>query len=180
MKGLAFNIMFGLVIAFVGVVLFISFVTGAFQTAVNWLYCDVIIKTVTFFSGQETASIPRSCLPKDETPPIVEIRFQDNNNVSRQILTYIISCWQQTEIKQLYKTHSCFELHLMKDVDSVTEANVTSILTIEDHCRSIENSDYGCGVKDQILWNIDGNVINTQKIILIRYDNSTKAVRVIG
>lgn len=179
MKGLAFDIMFGLMITIVAVILFISLVTGTLQDAAKWFYCDAYLKITTFFLGQETASIPKSCKP-EAAVTVVDVRDQDNTIFSRKLLAYIITCWKETEIERLYKTHPCYELHLMRDVDSVTEENVTSILINEDHCKSIENSDYGCGGKNQILWNIDGGVIKNQKIILIKYDNSTEAVRVIG
>jgi hypothetical protein len=180
LKGLALNIIFSLVIALVAVILFISLVTGTLQNAAKWFYCDVYFKIVTSFLGQETASIPKMCMPTETPPTVVEIKDQDNKIVSRELLAYIIECWKETEIKQLYKTHPCYELHLMKEVDSVTEQNVSSILINEDHCKSIENSDYDCGSKNQILWDIDGNIIVNQKIILVKYDNSTDAVRVIG
>ena len=180
MKGLAINIIFSLIIALVGVIVFISLVTGALQDAANWFYCDVYFKVTSFFLGQETASIPKSCVPSEAQPVVAEIKDQSNGMVSRELLSYIITCWKETEIKQLYKTHPCYELHLTAQVGDVTEQNVTDILINEDRCKSIENSDYGCGSKDQILWEIDGSVIRDQKIILIKYDNSTDAVRVIG
>lgn len=181
LKGLALNIIFSLVIALVAVILFISLVTGTLQNASKWFYCDVYFKIVSSFLGQETASIPKMCIPTESTcPSPEEIRDQDNKIVSRELLAYIIKCWKDTEIKQIYKTHCCYELHLINEVDNVTEQNVSSILTNEDHCKSIENSDFDCGSKNQIIWNIDGNIITNQKIILIRYENSTDAVQVIG
>jgi len=180
LKGLALNVMFGFLIAVVAVILFISLVTGSLQNAAKWLYCDAYIKTVSFFWGQETASIPKGCKFEESPPEVVEINEQDNKIFSRQLLAYIIKCWKEVEIKRLYKTHSCYELNLLKEVDSVTEENVTSILINEDHCKSIENSDYGCGAKNQIIWDIDGKIIKNQKIILIKYDSSEDAIRVIG
>lgn len=181
MKGLALNIVFGLIIALVGVVLLISLVTGNFQSAANWFYCNVYVNIGSFFSGQETASVPENCRQNiDNNLKVEEIREQDNQIFSRELLSYIIACWKDAEIKKLYETHPCYELYLMKDVNNVTEENVSSILVNEDHCKSIENSDYGCGSKNQILWNIGGDVISNQKIILIRYDNSTEGIMVIG
>jgi hypothetical protein len=180
LKGLAIDIIFSLIIALVGIIIFISLLTGSLQDAANWFYCDVYFKVTSFFLGQETASLPKNCLPSEEQPVVAEIRDQNNGMVSRQLLSYIITCWKETEIKQLYKTHPCYELHLTTQVGDVTEQNVTDILINEDRCKSIENSDYGCGSKNQILWDIDGGVINNQKIILIKYDNSTDAIRVIG
>jgi len=181
MKALAINIIFFLLIAIVGLILLISLVTGTFQSAVKWLYCDVYIKIITSFMGQETASIPKDCLTEPPIPTI-EIQESDNKLFSRKLLSIVIACWKEAEVEQQYKTHACYELQLKKVVDNVTEENVSSILINEDRCKSIENSDYGCGARDQILWDIYGSVINNQKIILVKYyhDNTTEAVRVIG
>ena len=106
----------------------------------------------------------------------------DNKLFSRKLLSIVITCWKDAEIEQQYKTHACYELQLKKVVDNVTEENVSSILINEDRCKSIENSDYGCGARDQILWDVYDSVINNQKIILVKYyhDNTTEAVMVIG
>jgi hypothetical protein len=96
------------------------------------------------------------------------------------LLAHIIACWDNAEIKGIYKSHPCYELRLSGHVENVTEGNVTNILIKEDHCKSIENSDYGCGAKNQILWNIDGDIINNQTIVLIEYNVSSEAILVIG
>jgi hypothetical protein len=180
MKGLALETIVALIIAVAGVIVFLS-LTDYFRIASNWFYCNVYLKIKSFFIGQELVVTPEVCRYYIKLPIEVEkIRESDNKIFSRILLSYIIACWKGAEIKGLYQTHPCYELHLLNPVDNVTEQNVSDILIKEDHCRSIENSDYGCGVKDQIVWKVEGSVINNQKIILIEYDGKRDAVEVIG
>jgi hypothetical protein len=180
MKGLALETIVALVIAIAGVIVFLS-LTDYFKIASNWFYCNVYLKIRSFFVGQELAAMPEICKYYIKAPVKIEkINETDNKIFSRVLLSYIIACWKEAEIKGLYETHPCYELHLLNSVDDVTEQNVSDILIKEDHCRSIENSDYGCGIKNQIIWNIEGSVINTQKIILVEYNGPKDAIEVIG
>jgi len=181
MKGLALSVVWGLIITIFSVTFFLMLVSGTFKNAANWFYCDIYLKILNFFTGREAASIPDIC--KDLTngqSKKIEIESSDNNIVSRKILASIIACWKEAELKGLYKNHPCYEIRLNGDVDDVTEGNVSEILKVEDHCESIDNSDYGCGSRNQIIWNVEGGIINTQKIILIEYDGDEDAVEVFG
>ena len=164
MKGLALEVVWGLIIAIFAVLVFLSLVTGTFKTAANWFYCDVYIKVVNFFRGSNTASIPESC--RDIIKPDfvrVEVKDTDNKIFSRRLLAYIIACWSDAETRGLYQSHPCYELRILNKVDNVSEENVSSILINEDHCISIENSDYECGAKNQILWSVDGTIVSLTK-----------------
>jgi hypothetical protein len=171
MKGLALEVVWGLIIAIVGVLVFLGLVTGTFKNMASWFYCSVYMKIIGFFGSSDMASIPEQCKgtvkgeSKEET-----IKEEDNKIVSRKLLAYIIACWDEASLKGLYESHPCYELKLSGNVENVSEENVTSILINEDRCRSIENSDfneildYDCGEKNQILWSVDGAVSNLTKI----------------
>jgi len=179
MKGLALETIVAAIIAIAGVIIFLHLI-GAFKNTSNWLYCNVFIKIQSLFFGQKF-SIPNVC--KDyikEEVRVEEISEIDNRIVSRMLLAYIISCWNEAELKGLNKDHPCYEIHFKWNVNNVTEFNVTKVLIEEDGCKSIENADYGCGTQDQILWNVDGEVIRDQKIILIRYNSKYDAIEVVG
>lgn len=181
MKGLALEVVWGLIIAIAGVLLFLSLVTGTFKTASNWFYCNIYVKVINFFGGYKTASVPEIC--KQTITGYLKkevVSDTDNKIFSRKLLAYIIACWNEAEVKGLYKSHPCYELKISGMVENVSEQNVSYILIKEDRCRSIENSDYGCGVKNQILWSVEGGVINNQTILLIRYNGEKDAVEVIG
>jgi hypothetical protein len=165
MKGLELDIIFGIIIAIASVLLFLGLVTGSFKNAGNWIYCNIYMRVLNFFSGSENLSIPESCkgtLGTSATP--VEINDTSNKIFSRKLLAYIISCWNDAEVKGLYESHPCYTVTTSGKVENVSEANVTEILIKEDRCKSIENSDYNtilnydCGAKNQILWSVDGGV----------------------
>jgi hypothetical protein len=179
MKALALETIVAAIIAMAGMITFL-YLTGFFKNASNWFYCNVFLKIQSLFSRQQI-SVPEAC--KDymkEEVKVEEIEEGDNRIVSRMILAYIISCWKEAEIRGLNKDHACYEIHLKRSVDDVTETNVTRVLIEEDGCKSIENSDYGCGAQDQILWKVEGEAIRNQKIILIRYNSKENAIEVIG
>ena len=179
MKALALETIVAAIIAIAGIIIFLH-LTGALKNASNWFYCNVFIKIQSLFSGQRF-SIPNVC--KDyikEEVKVEEISEVNNRIVSRILLAYIISCWREAELKGLNRDHSCYEIHFKWSVDNVTEFNVTKVLIEEDRCKSIENADYGCGAQNQILWNVEGEIIRDQKIILIRYNSKYDAIEVVG
>jgi hypothetical protein len=179
MKALALETIVAVIIAMAGIMVFLYF-TGFLKSSSNWFYCNVFLKIQNLFSRQQI-SMPETC--KDyakEEVKVEEIEESDNRIVSRMILAYIIACWNEAELKGLNKDHPCYEIHLKNKVDDVTEANVTRVLIEEDGCKSIENSDYGCGALDQILWRVDGEIIRNQETILIRYSSKENGIEVIG
>lgn len=164
MKGLALNVIWSIVIAIASVLLFLGIITGTLKNAANWFYCDIYIKIMNFFSGSGMASIPESCKSVVKGSVKTEVvNDEDNKIFSRKLLAYVIACWNEAEIKGLYESHPCYELRLLGNVENVSEKNVSDILLNEDHCKSIENADYGCGAKDQILWSVDGEIISLTK-----------------
>lgn len=176
MKGIALDSVFALIVAVGSLIVLISLFSTSIKPAGEWLYCNVYFKFTSIFSH---ASPPDFCKP-EEKPEVIEVNETRNREFSRLLLSYIISCWQSAEVKGLYKDHACYELRLKNKVDDVTEKNVTDVLIQEDGCVSIENSDYGCGEKNSILWEVSGEVINSQSLILIRYNAANDAVEVIG
>lgn len=158
MKGLALDVIWALIIAIAGVTLFLALVTGTLKNAANWIYCDIYLRIVGFFGTG--SSIPESCKSNFDLAEKDKIVESDNKIVSRRLLAYIIKCWIDAEAKGLYKSHPCYEIELTSNVDNVLESNVTDILLNEDHCKSIENSDYGCGAFNQIIWSVDGPIVS--------------------
>lgn len=180
MKGLALETIIGLIIAIVGVMVFLILI-GYLKISSNWFYCNIYWKIKSFFLSKETGSIPEVCKGYSTASLKIErINEGDRKIFSRILLSYIIACWKESEIRGLYKSHPCYELHLLKEVDNVDEESVSEILLNEDHCSSIENSDFGCGEKNQIIWLVENNFIRNQKIILIEYNGDLDAILVIG
>jgi len=179
MKSLALETIVVTIIAIVGMMSFL-YLTGFFKNISNWFYCNVFVKIQSLFSAYQI-SAPEVC--KDyikEEVEVVRVDESDEKIVSRLILAHIIACWNIAEIKGLNRDHGCYEIHFNRFVDGVTEESVTKVLIEEDMCKSIENSDYGCGARDQILWKVENGIIRDQEIILIRYNSRENAIEVIG
>jgi len=180
-KGLETSLIWAVILATVSVVVLIALTTDTFQPIAYRIYCDIYLKTVGFFSRTESSSIPTFCKQyANQGVQVVEINDQDKQIVARDLLAYIIACWKDTEINGQYQTHTCYEVHFNKPVEDVSEKDVTQVLIKEDQCKSIENSDYGCGTANQIIWEIGDSVISNQKIVLIEYNHDKDAIRVIG
>lgn len=178
MKGLALNVIWGLIIAISGMLVFLFLVTGTFRSAANWFYCNVYWKVASFF--REEVSIPEVCKGLRRVYAKLERIDETNNELfSRKLLAYIIACWKDAEMRGIYESHPCYELRLPGGVENVSEEDVTRILLKEDRCTSIENFPV-CGARDQIVWSVEGGLINDQRILLIEYNGEEQAVEVIG
>ena len=46
-------------------------------------------------------------------------------------------------------------------VENVTELNITKVLREEYLCEYFQNSDYDCGVMDNLVWYVDGKIKST-------------------
>ena len=178
-KGIALNYVVALVIAVVGVVVFISLITGNLNNTTTAIYCNTYVKLLNMMPSSEGPLVPEVCLEKVSVQTS-NLEGSNNKIVSRKLLSYIISCWNTVDISRIKGNHTCYELRLSGNIDNVTEQNVSTLLIREDHCESIENSDYGCGAKDQIVWDVEGGVLNTQRILLIMYNSEKECIRVMG
>jgi len=175
-KGFEMNLVVAMIIALIGVSLFIALTNNGVKDAATSIYCSTFAKS----SGDigET-SVPEMCRGASEFTA-TKVQVTDNKLFSRELLSYIISCWKKSDGLKINEKYTCFELQLPGNVANVTEASVSDILNREDHCRSIENSDYGCGILDQISWNVEGGVIGSQTLLFIEYDPSRDIVMVTG
>ncbi|RLI75161.1 hypothetical protein DRP04_13770, partial [Archaeoglobales archaeon] len=158
MRGLALNTVFALLIAIAAAAIFLSLVTGTFKRASDWIYCKVYVGIANFFSRGEF-TLPVICKEMfGGRVERVEITEREKEIVARELLSYIIACWKKTELTEAYYTHTCYEIRLPGNVEDVSEKDVSRILLEEDKCKSIQNWDYGCGAKDQIIWSVEGKV----------------------
>ena len=170
MKALALSSVVALIVAMGSLVVLLSLFSTGIKPAGEWIYCNVYFKLTSFITH---ASPPDFCKPQ-EKPEVVEIKETDNKAFSRLLLSYIISCWQSAEIKGLYKDHACYELRLKNRVSDVTEKDVSDVLIEEDDCTSIENSDYGCGEENKILWKVEADISITQQDLADAINSVTK------
>jgi hypothetical protein len=183
MKGIAAEIVWITIIAIAGATIFLTLIAGNVGNSGNWLYCNVYLGTLSFLRIKSPGNMPSMCKYQvREQGQVVRMSDTDNTAFSRKLLDLIISCWHNAEVRGLYSSHPCYEVHLSSHVKIVDESNVSQILVDEDHCKSIENSDYGCGAFDQIKWiqpsstvlGEPGGIIYNQSTILVRYANDTR------
>jgi hypothetical protein len=177
MKALALNTVIGLIIGIASLLVLLILFSGSFKPFGNWMYCNLYLKFALAFNPK--LEVPQFCHLQSHVKTEY-IQTRDNTEFSRELLAYIIACWKNAEIEGLDRPHLCYELRLNPPIQNVTEYNVTQILIREDNCQSIENSDYGCGEQNNILWNVSENVIENQTILLIKYVPDKNAVEVIG
>jgi len=170
-KGLALHTIAAFIIAIIGVSVFLLLVSGNMQEAINTIYCKTYLWIANSIPFAETPTIPEICTPKKYLAS-ERINERDNKVVSRILLALTISCWKQAEILRKEEDFGCYEVKISNKVENVTEANLSTVLIEEDHCKSIENSDYGCGVKNQIVWDVEGKILFLTKNIMAEVINN--------
>jgi len=180
MKGLAFNVIAYVIIALIGVALLLLIITGSLQTAAKNAYCSAYGGIVLILPAPEGGepTVPAFCV-YDQTVEDVVIREGDVVTVSRKIAGYAIACLKKTETLNLDGNVTCYDI-VMQNVTDVGEENVTTILINEGGCEVLQNSDFGCGSRDQLIWNVDGGRITNQRLILIEYNSNNNTVEVIA
>lgn len=179
MKGLSLEVVIALILAVIGVTMFIALVTGNLAGATNFIYCNTYVRITNLIPSVEGPNTPEIC-SFEGTVRTENLPDTDKKIFSRKLLAYIINCWNNVEQMKVEKDYSCYELKLSGQVDNVTEQDLSDILIKEDHCKSIENADYGCGAKDQILWDIDSGIITDQKVLLVKYNYDNDIILVKG
>ena len=175
-----FGIITYAIIAIFGVSLLLLFATGSLQDAAKAAYCNAYRGIMVVLPSPEggTLTLPRECIVEESMETGV-IRDNDTEYVARKIAAYSIACMERANTLNLLDNLTCYELRLNKPVN-VTEYNVTQILIEEGGCSKLENSDYGCGTKDQLIWDVSGGRITDQKIVLIEYVYNINAVKVVA
>ncbi|MEM2121358.1 MAG: hypothetical protein QXU20_01725 [Candidatus Woesearchaeota archaeon] len=96
-------------------------------------------------------------------------------NLLPEIVNKIIDCWERSERGRLNYDLLCEEIPIPKDYEfrkSINEKALTDIIISRKWCNIIQNSDFGCGNKDQI----SVSKISGKTNILIEYNSKEKKV----
>ena len=124
------------------------------------------------------------CKPKENIPEQIIIRPKSSEDLARNIAAYSILCWEKTVKSFKTKNTNCYNLLIEDSPEGleVDEILLTEILVNEGGCSRLENNDIdeNCGKSDQVNWEVDGNSITDQQLILIKYDDSAKQIVVKG
>jgi len=170
-----------IIIALVGVILLITFISGSL---------DELVKNGFCYFYKKFGSESNMC--KQQPTCDVVIKPESSEELARFIAAYSILCFEKSTKSLKMKDTDCCTLEIKNHPGNVTEYNVTNILEREGGCNSLENSkiiddngqemDYpgNCGISDELGWDIYGNIISDQELILIKYSDELKKVIVKG
>lgn len=179
MKGLELETIVGVIIALISVTLLIIFASGPLSDLGKGVYC--------FFYENILHETRRECNTVGIIGEFIKINATIKDELARNIAAYSILCYNKAKFESKLKTIPCYTLEIEKEImEAVGEIDVAEIMKKENGCELLENSivkdNYGveksfnCGNEDNLIWNVSGNVILNQKIILIMYDRSLNKV----
>jgi hypothetical protein len=184
MKGMTAETIGFVTIALFGIVMLILFISGSLNDLVRNSFC--------YFYRRFGLGSSDTCKTKDDTPKEVMLRVESVDDLARSIAAYSILCWKNVVKSLKTRDTICYRLIIQDHPGNVSEFNVTYILETERGCETLENSiianetgdiiDYpgNCGIDDNLGWEVYGNVIYDQELILIKYSDELKKVVVKG
>ena len=174
-KGIEMDIIGILIIGIVGVFILLLFVQGPLSTLLKGTFCYFYLNIL-----QQKSDF---CQKPLDQPQYATISADTPEELARDIAAYSIVCWKEVD-PTIKKDIVCYNLLLDKHPGKVTETLMTQIMEKEGGCSELENSmvlmedgttvqySGNCGSSDQIVWDVSGNFIQDQSIILIKYDLS--------
>jgi len=180
MKGLAINVVGIMIIALVGVAVLLMFISGSLSSMTNSAFC--------YFSKYIGISHSGICESKYSFSKTIKLNVDSKEELARYLGAYSILCWKEATKPLKKKDIICYQIFLNKPVGKVSEFDITHILETEGGCDELQNSiiknetgaeiEYPgyCGDQDEICWNVSGNVIENQTLILIKYDTEQNQI----
>ena len=184
MKGLALDTIGFIIIALVGISLLFMFISGFLGDFVRNAFC--------YFYQNVFSRNLEMCKQEGNVPEEITLRPESKEDFSRSIAAYSILCWEDAVKSLRAKDTNCYNIKVMTHPGAVKEYDVTYILETENGCGILQNSriinesgeevEYPgeCGEEDQIQWDVYGNVIDDQELILVKYDDNLKSVIIKG
>ena len=184
MKGMTLETIGFVIIALFGVAILISFISGSLNDLVRSGFC--------YFYKKLGLGDSDVCEPADNIPEEVIVKPESVEEFARSLAAYSTVCWKDSTKSLKTKDTNCYRFVIQNHPGNVTEFNVTHILETEGGCDSLENSmvvnetgdvvEYTgyCGVNDNLGWEVYGNVVYEQELILIKYSDELKKVVVKG
>ncbi len=172
-KGLELDIIGYLIIGIIGIAILLLFVSGPLNSLLRGTFC--------YFYTNVLQQKSDYCKATQTGPQFVKISATTSLDLARYIAAYSIKCWQD-ERPIVKKQITCFNLILDKNLGTVSEYNITKIMETEGGCSILENSQIvdengklvsypgNCGSQNNLFWQVSGNLITDQQLILIIYD----------
>jgi len=189
-KGLELNTIGYLTVGLVSIIVLLMFLVGPFSDTMKKTFCFFYVNTLKqtsdFCKAVTTSGKPITICKQgcDESA-------ENKEEFARLIAAFAISCWQEQRVKVANST-ICYTLYPQDSYGIVNEYHITYLMEKEGGCDVLENSkvvnskgqsveyDGNCGVNDNILWQVSGNVIKDQQLILIKYDTFQNKIVIIA
>jgi len=177
MKGidLPLNLIGYMIIGIIGIMVLLLFLQGPLQSLLKNTFCyfyQNVLKQTSGFCSK----------PIDQTN-FVDVSADTPEELARNIAAYAITCWSKRS-PEITKDIVCYNLFLKQNPGKVSELFMTQIMEREGGCQTISNSIVvdangnsipypgNCGNEDDIVWDVSGNVIDQQSLVIIKYDLS--------
>ena len=189
-KGLELDMMGYLTIGIVGIIVLLLFLVGPFSDTMKKTFCFFYQNTL-----KQTSDFCKGVFKPPESQSVCrqgcDIDAENKEEFARLIAALAIKCWQEQRVKVSNST-ICSNLFVEDSYGTVTESYITQIMENEHGCDVLENSkvvnavgnlvDYAgnCGENDNIVWQVSGNVISDQRLILIKYDTDQNKIVIIA
>jgi len=188
-KGLELNLIAYVIITLVGVGVLLLLIGGPVKSFSKSTFCyfyQNILGQTSDFCRPTTRSM-QTIVICDTIKEGCDEAVSDGEELGRIIAKYAILCW--TNLRAVVRNETaCYSLSLDTHPGKVTEYQMTNTMEREHGCELLENSmvkdeqgnivDYtgDCGIEDQIYWDVSGNVIQDQSLVLIKYDMVNKRI----
>lgn len=162
-----------IIVGILGIAILILFVSGPLQNLLKGTFCYFYVNVLQQQSDY--------CKTTQTGPEFTTISPNTPTELARFIAAYSIQCWRD-ERPIVKKQITCFNLNLNTHPGAVYEYNVTKVMETEGGCNALPNSIIinengaaipypgNCGGSDDLQWQVSGNAITDQQLILIIYD----------
>jgi hypothetical protein len=178
-KGLEIDLIGYIIIALVGIGILVLFVTGPLNQLLRGTFCYFYTNVL-----QQTSDY---CKAAQTGPEFTSVSPPTQTDLARYIAAYSIQCWRD-ERPVIKKQITCFSLNLKTHPGPVYEFNVTQVMETEGGCSILQNSQIidengnsipysgNCGSADNLVWQVSGNSVTDQQLILIIYDATSDKI----
>ncbi|MEM5812853.1 MAG: hypothetical protein QXG39_09615 [Candidatus Aenigmatarchaeota archaeon] len=179
MKGLELETIVGIIIALVSITLLIIFASGPLSDLGRNVYC--------FFYEKVLHETRKECKDIGVIGEFVKINTTRSEEIARIIAAYSILCYNKAKFESKLQTIPCYTLEIEnRPTEAIAEIDIAEIMKKEGGCDLLENSivkdkygiekSFDCGDEDNLIWNVSGNVIFDQKIVLIMFDRALNKI----
>lgn len=185
-KGLTLQVIGGVILALIGVAVFIAAFSGTFGGAFEDTFCNVYSSLAFLFPGQGVA--PAGCGSGGEEVEYDTVTVQNANDLELQLASLILNCWQ--EYKGYFTESQLCGGWNIEGTATLDETSLTQTMCNENLIpQQIQNSqrdsdppaafatigisgcDNGVGASNQIRFK--RNDITNGDLVIVQYNSST-------